>query len=274
MDPKEQEAEDTEAKIDTAAPTSDVVEEEPAVAATDKKADVKRSPSKKTKRASVFAFMGDRKKKPEEKKEVSADKKEEEDSKDETKPTDTDVAPIAAEGLLVRRCDDNSVINIDLASTDAPTEVKETIEADETEKSAEPMVVAPKPTKRNSIFGAFSREKKEKEIEEEKKEEVKSEAPESSEPVDTEAKPIESAVETPAVEKSPASSPPKPKFLASFFDKKEKSPAVKTPEKVKFHTVLLRKFANICYRKLRLSPLKPLVLPLRSPSRQPKPLLS
>lgn len=273
MDPKEQEAEDTEAKTDTAAPTSDVVEEEPAAAATDKKADVKRSPSKKTKRTSVFAFMGERKKKPEEKKEVSADKKEEEDSKDETKPTDTDVAPIMAEGLLIRCSDDNSVININLASTDAPAEVKETTEADETERPAEPMV-APKPTKRNSIFGAFSREKKEKEIEEEKKEEVKSEAAESTEPVDTEAKPIESAVETPTVEKTPASSPPKPKFLSSFFDKKEKSPAVKTPEKVEFHTVLLQALANICYRKLRLSPLKLLVLLSRSPPRQLKPLLS
>lgn len=273
MDPKEQEAEDTEAKTDTAAPTSDVVEEESAAAATDKKADVKRSPSKKTKRTSVFAFMGERKKKPEEKKEVSADKKEEEDSKDETKPTDTDVAPIMAEGLPIRCSDDNSVININLASTDAPAEVKETTEADETEKPAEPMV-APKPTKRNSIFGAFSREKKEKEIEEEKKEEVKSEAAESTEPVDTEAKPIESAVETPTVEKTPASSPPKPKFLSSFFDKKEKSPAVKTPEKVEFHTVLLRALANICYRKLRLSPLKLLVLLSRSPPRQLKPLLS
>lgn len=161
---------------------------------------------------------------------MSADKNEE-DSKDEAKPTDADATPVVAEGLLISRCDDNSVINNGLASTDAPAEVKEITEADETEKSAEP-TAAPKPTKRNSIFGAFSREKREKEVEE-----VKSDVAESSEPVDTEAKPMESAVETP-VEKTPASSPPKPKFLASFFDKKEKGLAVKTPEKVEFHTIL------------------------------------
>lgn len=134
-----------------------------------------------------------------------------------------------AEGLFISHYPDNYVINSDLASTDAPSEAKEAVEADEAEKVVEP-TVAPKPIKRNSIFGAFSREKKEKEVEEEKKEEVKGEAAESSEPLDTQAKPIESAVETP-VEKTP-SSPPKPKFLSSFFDKKEKGPAIKTPEKV------------------------------------------
>lgn len=224
MDPKEQETEESEAKID-AASTPDVVEED--AAAADKKVDVKRSPSKKAKRTSVFAFLGDKKKKPEEKKDVSADKKEEDESKDET---EADVAPIVAEGLSISHYFNNDIINSDLASTDAPSEVKEAVEADEAEKAVEP-TVAPKPIKRNSIFGAFSRERKEKEVEEDKKEEVKSEAAESSEPLDTEAKPIESTVETP-VEKTPASSPPKPKFLSSFFDKKEKSPAVKTPEKV------------------------------------------
>lgn len=97
-DPKEQEAEDSEARIDVTS-TPDVIEEDPSAA--DKKIDVKRSPSKKAKRTSVFAFLGDKKKKPEDKKEVSADKKEDEDSKDETKPSETDVAPIIAEGLSI-----------------------------------------------------------------------------------------------------------------------------------------------------------------------------
>lgn len=174
--------------------------------------------------------MGDKKKKPDEKKDVSADKKEEEDSKDEIKPSETDVAPIVAEGLSIGRYRDNSVINKDIASTDASAEVKETTEADEAEKITEP-IVAPKPIKRNSIFGAFSREKKEKEVEEERKEEAKNEAAESSEPVDTEAKPIESTVETP-VEKTPVSSSPKPKFLSGFLNKKERIAPVMAPEKV------------------------------------------
>lgn len=167
---------------------------------------------------------------------MPADKKEEEDSKDEAKPTEAEVAPIVAEGLLVTRCAGNPVINSNLASTDTSAEVTNT----------EP-TVAPKPTKRNSIFATFSREKKEKEVEEEKKEEIKSDAAESSEPVDTEVKPIEPAVGTPAVEKTLASSPPKPKFLSSFFDKKDKSPAIKVPEKVLFHMIYLDSNAPLIF---------------------------
>lgn len=123
-----------------------------------------------------------------------------------------------------------SITNGDLGSTDAPTEAKESADSDEADKSAEP-VVAPKPTKRNSLFGTFFGDKKEKEIAEEKKEDSKNEIAEPSETTITEAKPTEISAETSAPEKTLASSP-KSNFF-SRFDKKEKSPAVKTPEKVR-----------------------------------------
>ncbi|KAI5839992.1 Pleckstrin homology domain-containing protein [Morchella snyderi] len=196
------EVKDSEAKADKEDVTSGAEEESgPA----DRKAE---APSKKNKRTSVFAFL-DKKKKPEEGRGGVAESKEEE-QKEEIKPTEQE--PVAAPAV----------------TEDAPTEIKETVEADEADKPAEP-TAAPKPTKRNSIFGAFIREKKE----EEKKEDAKAEASEPTEVVATEAKPLDVPVEAAATEKTPesASSPPKQKFLSSFFDKKERSPVAKTAEK-------------------------------------------
>lgn len=96
---KEQETEDTEPKPEKADVASTSSGEEEPIAA-DKKAEPKRSLSKKNKRTSRFPFL-EKKKKPEEKKEESNEKEEEEEEpKDEVKPTESEITPVAlAEGV-------------------------------------------------------------------------------------------------------------------------------------------------------------------------------
>ncbi|RPB03173.1 hypothetical protein L873DRAFT_1833925 [Choiromyces venosus 120613-1] len=189
----------------------------------DKKTDVKRSPSKNKKRTSVFAFL--KKEKVEEKKEESAEK-------DETKEDPKAVEPTTAttDGLFMTFNFEDGETNKIAAPAEVPVvagakeaeDVKPGEETKEAEKATE-APVAPRSAKRHSYFNVnvFNREKKEKEVAEDKKEE---EAKTEDEAGPAEVKPVDVVAPeaSTTAEKSPASSPPKSKFYSAIFDKKEK----------------------------------------------------
>jgi len=215
-------AEETKPAEETTAEASDKPAEE---AKPVEEAKTEEAPPKPTKRLSVFGFLD--KKKSEKKEEVK-----EEDKKEEAKPTE-EPKPVEVAPVVENLSEAPSKPTEEVKPTEEATTAEETKPAEEA-KAEEP--VAPKPTKRLSVFGFLDKKKSEKSVQkEEAKEEAKEETP-AAPVVATEepaketpaAEPVAApAAETPAEKPVEAHSPTSPKEKIMSFLRRDKSPAPK-----------------------------------------------
>lgn len=193
---------------------------------------VKRSNSKKIKRASFFGIRHKDKKHEKEDKKGKKEEKVEEKKEEEPKSEETKAEAAPAEAST----DATAPAVEEEKPAEEPTEEPAKVESPPTEE-----VTTPKGNKRHSFFGFFDKKAEKKEVEVVKDRDVVSDTPpviapigeEPREATAEETKPVEASTSAAPVEsgaKTP-SSPPKESFLDKLFKPKEKaaSPAPVAP---------------------------------------------